>query len=92
MIQLDDPLADRLQQAATSEGTQPDIVAKRVLDEHLPRPNQASLALLAQWEADQATSDPAELARRQAEGEQFMRDLASARVNSEGSLARKLWP
>ncbi|MFI5379757.1 MAG: hypothetical protein ACHRHE_10700 [Tepidisphaerales bacterium] len=92
VIQIDDPLARRLQQAAASEGSQPDVLAKRLLDETLPLPNRATLELLAQWEADEATSDDAERARRQAEGEQFMQTLAANRIESEGTEARKLWP
>ncbi|MGA2497580.1 MAG: hypothetical protein ABSH20_07550 [Tepidisphaeraceae bacterium] len=92
VIEIDDPLARRLQQAAASEGSQPDVLAKRLLDKTLPLPNRATLALLAQWEADEAPADSAERARRQVEGEQFMQELAADRVESEGAGARKLWP
>ena len=91
VIQIDDPLARRLQQAAASEGSRPDVLAKRLLDETLPQPNQATLALLSKWEADEATDDTVERARRQVEGEQFMKALAANRIESEGPGARNLW-
>jgi len=75
-ITVQGPLEDRLKQAAQLAPADPQTLAERVLDEHLPASNQRSLELLARWEHDEATADPAELALRQSEGEQFMESLA----------------
>ena len=92
IIRVDGQLEDRLKRAASSLGSEPQQIAEKVLDEHLPRPNDATLRLLEEWESTDATSDPVELAQRQAEGEAFMRSLARSRIESEGPSARKLWP
>jgi len=91
-ITVQGPLEDRLKRAAESEKTDPQAIAQRVLDQHLPNSNQATIDLLARWEKEESTTDPAELARRKSEGEQFMRTLAENRLASEGADARKLWP
>src|SRR5947209_8182789 len=91
-ITVQGSLEDRLKRAAASANADPQVVAVRVLDRHLPDSNQSTLDLLAKWEAEEATTDPAELARRQADGEEFMRSIAENRVASEGQNARKLWP
>jgi hypothetical protein len=51
-----------------------------------------ALDLFARWAREDATDDPAELARRQQEGEEFMQNLARNRMEMEGPNARKLWP
>lgn len=55
-------------------------------------PCQATLDLLDQWEREDRTNDPAELARRQREGEELMENLDRNRREMEGPHARKLWP
>lgn len=91
-IRVQGQLEDRLKRAASSAGAQPEDVAEQVLDQHLPRPNQATLDLLAEWEREHATTDEAELKKRAEEVEEFMQGLAQARIDSEGPNARKLWP
>jgi hypothetical protein len=91
-IQVAGQLEQRLKDAAATSGADPQALAERLLEEHLPNPNQATIDLLAKWEKDEFTSDSVELARRQADGEQFMQSLAENRVASEGAVARKLWP
>ncbi len=91
-ITVQGDLEDRLKQAAESEKSDPQAVARRVLDQHLPNSNQATIDLLARWEKEESTTDPAELARRKAEGEMFMHSLAENRLASEGAESRKLWP
>ena len=54
--------------------------------------NEATIALLNQWDKEDATDDPEELARREQEGEEFMRNLARNRFDMEGPNARNLWP
>ena len=91
-IQVDGSLELRLKALAASSGSEPQTVAARVLEEHLPKPDQATIDLLTKWEKDESSTDPAELARRQFEGEQFMRNLADNRLAGDGPNARKLWP
>jgi hypothetical protein len=91
-IAVEGQLEERLKRAATSSGVDPQAVARQVLDENLPKPNEATIKLLVEWEARNATSDAAELQRRQAEGEALMNNLARNRAESEGPQARKLWP
>ena len=64
---------DRLRQ---SPGVEPPL-------QPAPRHN-AMLALFAQWDAEDATDDPEELARRQREGDELMASLAANRLNFEG--------
>ena len=91
-IQVDGQLEERLKRAAKSAGAEPQAIARRVLEENLPGSNEATLALLAEWELQNATTDPAEVKRRTEEGEQFMVSLDRNRTESEGAQARKLWP
>jgi hypothetical protein len=90
-IQVDGQLEERLKHVAASSGTEPQAVATQLLDKNLPRPNDATLKLLAEWEAEDATTDIAELDRRREDGETLMKNLARNRIESEGPLARKLW-
>lgn len=66
-----------------------------IIQEQNPKNNsdyKATLELLERWEAQNATSDPQEIAQREKEGEEFMRSLARSRLEMEGPNARKLWP
>jgi predicted transcriptional regulator len=83
-IKLDGAIEDRLKRVADSEGTEPQVLARRVLEENLPEPDDKTLAVLAEWERENATSDPVELQRRQEEGEAFMQNLARNRLESQG--------
>jgi len=50
-------------------------------------PDQATLDLLAQWDAEDATSDPLEIARRQQQWEEFRKSM------NENSLSvRPVYP
>jgi hypothetical protein len=91
-IQVDGQLEQRLKEAAATAGAEPQVVARRLLDQSLGKPNAASLALLEEWEGQDKTSDPAELRRREEEGNAFMEELNRNRLESEGPSARKLWP
>jgi hypothetical protein len=46
-----------------------------------PIGNNATLALFAQWEEEDATDDPEEIARRQREGDEFIANLQANRFN-----------
>ena len=54
----------RLKATARREGIEAEECARRLLAEHLPpvKPGDATLALLAKWDAEDATDDPEEIA------------------------------
>lgn len=97
-IQLPPDLEARLKDEAQRRGVDPNECAKQVLEQGLPLRvtspvrDQATLDLLAQWRAEDATDDPEEIARREREGEEFMRNLDRNRREMEGPNARRLWP
>lgn len=89
----------RLKERAQAVGQEPAQYAERLLTQELvgpasstPNANAATLELLERWEREQHTDDPAELARRQREGEELMESLDRNRREMEGAEARKLWP
>ena len=96
-IALSPELEGRLKAEADRRGMKPDELAQQILTERLSAdapvrgPNQATLDLLARWNAEDATGDPAEIARRTEEAEEFMQNLARNRIEMEGPNARKLW-
>jgi len=49
--------------------------------------DQATLDLLAQWDAEDATDDPAEIVRRQAEWEEFRKSM-----NEDSLSGRPVYP
>lgn len=72
----------RLGRAAHERGVAPDELVRRLVEENLPAPGyDAILALFAQWEAEDATDDPAELAARQAEWEELRANLEANHVS-----------
>jgi hypothetical protein len=91
-IQLSPQTEERLKSEASRRGIEPAEFATQLIEQGLSTPNQATLDLLQKWRQQDATTDPAELARRQQEGEQFMENLARNRTEMEGPGARKLWP
>lgn len=93
-ISIPPDLEKRLKEEASRRGVGADQCAVELIARALPgaHPNQASLDLLAKWDAEEATDDPAEIERRRVEAEEFMQSLARSRVEMEGPQARKLWP
>ena len=97
-ISLSPSAEEKLAEQAASAGVDLPTFAKQVLESEAERLafqkklNQPTLELLRKWEQEDATDDPQEIARRQREGEEFMRNLAQNRLDSEGPNARKLWP
>ena len=90
-------LEDRLKGEASRQGVDAATYAQRLIERGLPGPqpvrdNRASLAVLDQWERDTDTSDPAEIARRNEEFEQFKESMNRNRLESEGPDARKIYP
>lgn len=67
-IDLQPELSDRLRELAEASGLSVAEYVKGLLERIVPsRGNEAAVALLASWEKEEATSDPAELeARRRA--------------------------
>ncbi len=95
------PLAERrLSNQARAEGVDLPTLAARVLEaeasrlsaDGTPKTNQATIDLLNQWEANEATKDPVELARRQREAEEFIQSINESRAECEGPNARKHFP
>ena len=97
-ITLPPNLESRLRDEARRLGIDAGEYARRLIEQHLEpqRPaapvNGATIDVLDRWEAENATDDPAELALRRQEGEEFMQNLARNRRDTEGPGARKIWP
>lgn len=93
-IVLPDALEQRLRRAAQRQGIDPSDYAATLIDRHLPpEPRQGSLAdLFARWAAEDETDDPAEIARRNAEFEEFKREMNRSRIEMEGDNARIPFP
>lgn len=94
-IELAPDVKSRLDAQASRLGLEATAYAKKLIEENLPEasPESGSLAkLFAEWEAEDATDDPAEIERRNREAEEFMQNLARNRIEMEGPNARKLWP
>jgi hypothetical protein len=68
-----------------------DDCARQLLVAQLPpeRPGDRTLALFAQWEAEDATDDPEEIARRNREWEEFKSNINATRAETG---ARILFP
>lgn len=97
-ISLSPDLETKLRREAERHGVDASTYASQLIVNGLSKseppahPNQATLDLLAQWEREDATSDPKELARREREGEELLQNIARNRLEMEGPQARKLWP
>lgn len=83
----------RLKSEAARIGVDEAEYARRLVERGLPdsRPapvaDQATLDLLAKWEAEDATDDPAEIARRHEEWEAFRRSM-----NANSLSGRPVYP
>jgi hypothetical protein len=91
-ITLPPEIESRLKSEASRQGLGITEFATRLLDEALPKPDQASLDVLERWEAAHATTDPEEIARRQVEFDQFKEAMNRNRSDTEGADARKVFP
>ena len=91
-ITLSPEIESRVIAEASKMGIDANEFVTKLIEEALPKPNQATLDLLAEWDREEATDDPEEIARRQREGEEFMQNLARNRFEMDGPHARKLWP
>jgi hypothetical protein len=81
----------RLRAAAASNGVSATECARQVLVTHLPpgELKDRTLELFAQWEAEDATEDPEEIARRNREWEEFKANMNATRA---AAGARLLYP
>ena len=98
-IDLNTELEDRLNREAERHGMEPKAYARHLIEAGLPvdtaaqrSANQATLDLLRRWNAEQATDDPAELARREQEIEEFKAAMNRNRRESEGPGTRVPYP
>src|SRR4051794_17481426 len=98
-IQLRPELETRLTEEARRQGVAPNDFAVKLIEQGLPNaaahgavPNQAAIDVLRQWEEENATDDPAEIARRQQEFEEFKEAMNRNRLEMEGPNARKIFP
>lgn len=101
-ISLEPELARRLIEQASREGLDVNEYVRRIVAERFPSPPPkspisglspeavATLKILEDWERENATDDPDELARRAKDGEEFMRNLARNRIKIEGPNLRNL--
>ena len=88
-LELPPEVESALAEDARHHGTTPeqfvlDSLRQKYAAQGVPKPDNAMLALFAQWDAEDATDDPEELARRQREGDELMANLAANRMNFEG--------
>src|ERR1700677_1233328 len=79
-INLNAEEESRLKTAAIRRGVKPEVYAKQIIEEHLPviensGTDQATLDLLARWDAEDATSDEEEFASRTEELEDFKKAI-----------------
>ena len=80
MVQIDEELARKLATEARRLGVDPQEYARRLIEEKVghaepAHSNRATLDLLAQWDREDATDDPAEIARREEDLKQLKRAL-----------------
>jgi hypothetical protein len=96
-IDLNADAESRLKSAANRRGVKPEVYAKQIIEEHLPaissaETDQSTLDLLARWDAEDATTDPQEIASRRNELDDFKQSMNANRRESEGPASRKIYP
>ena len=93
-LTLSPELEARLRAEAARRGMDPSQFAAGLIEKamQIPHEDQATLDLLAKWDAEDATDDPAEIERQRREGEEFMQGLNRNRLEMEGPNSRKPWP
>jgi hypothetical protein len=92
-ITLPDEVEQRPKNEASKRGMQADAYASTLITDSLPKPNidEATLQWLKEWEAENATDDPAELARREKELKEFREGMNRNRLEMEGPNARLVY-
>jgi hypothetical protein len=93
ILDLPPELEARLRTVARQKGTDPAECARQLLAEHLPAQAAAvedpTVTLLRQWREQDATDDPAELQRAEAELQELQASLNASRA---AAGARLLFP
>ena len=92
MLELPSDVQEALSQAAHRQGQTPEQAALETLRRAYVPPSapnarpaaNALSALFAEWDAEDATDDPEELATRQREGNELIASLQANRMNFEG--------
>ena len=84
----------QLTAAAHQEGLEPATLARRLITEHLPlvtpaTPEDPTLALFAQWDADDAQMTPEDIAEAQRDYDAFTQQMNAERARAG---ARILYP
>lgn len=87
-------LEQRLAERASQIGLSAEEYARTLIERGLsqPVPDRATLELLGKWRAEDETQDPAELARREAEFEEFKQAMNESKRQAEGPNARIPFP
>ena len=91
-VPLTEDLMERLRDEASRRGVEPPDCARQLIEESLSGPDQKRgngrlLDLLDQWDIEDQTDDPAEIARRQHDFEEF-----KEAINASHSSKRKIYP
>jgi hypothetical protein len=96
MIVLSAETETRLKEEALRRGMAADQLVEQLIREAAarpqPKPGQATLDLFDEWEREDATDDPQEIARRQAEFEDFKREMNVTRLATDGPNSRIPFP
>jgi len=91
MIDIPAEMERRLKSEAARLGIDESEYAQRLIERGLPpitpSVDQATLDLIAKWDAEDATADPAELARRRRQWEEFRKSL-----NDNSISGRPVYP
>ncbi len=84
----------RLLEEAARRGLPPATYAAHLIEEHLPTlaPPTSLTEMFREWDAEDATDDPAEIARRDSEFEELKQRINANRRESEGPGARTPFP
>jgi len=93
-IALPPETESRLKGEALRHGLDAAQYARKLIEDGLAKApiDQVTIDLLDKWERDNATDDPAEIARRQAEFEEFKEGMNRNRLEMEGPNSRKVYP
>lgn len=88
-IQLPKDVAESLRRAAGQQGIDPGEYAARLIRDNLPVAERSAAlrAMFAEWAAEDATDDPAEIGRRNEEWAELRAALNANRISE-----RKLFP
>jgi hypothetical protein len=93
-IDLPPDIEARLKGEANRRGLKAEDYAQKLIVEHLPLKKAASslAELFSEWTVEDGTSDPAEIARRNEEVEEFKQAMKQNRLEMEGPNSRRPFP